>query len=686
MKTPPFLLSIALLFWGWQTELLLFAIVMAVILEGARFIPFKWEFSFSELQRISDLCSIILIGMVIYLFMTYYFMDILFTLLQWLPFTFFPLILSQCYSTSDTFDVRALFLTLRRKNHRTQKSPVMVNLTYPYFIMCILGAGAANVRTNGFYLGFLILASWALWVLRSKRYSAAIWISILGLAGIIGYAGHLQLHQWQLELERSDLLFRLIFGLYQHTDPYQSVTAIGDIGTVKLSNEVIFRVRSETADTSPLLLREASYNTYQSSSWYAAESIFISIPPEEDEKTWKIQSRTAPPPVPPLEKGGKTSPQSSERERRVTVSSYLINRAAILRLPTGTFRIENLPVGIMTGNQFGSVKVEEGPGLITYRAIFDPHRAIDSPPNKYDLVIPEDEQAVIRQFAEEFALTSKIPEEVFQMLSLLFRENFSYSLDLDRHVQDITPLTDFLLNSRSGHCEYFATATILLLRAAGIPARYAVGYSVDILDRPGKWTVVRGRDAHAWTIVYLNGTWYDFDTTPPSWRPIENAAASPFEWLSDLWSQWSFAFSEWRWREREGGTAKYLGWLLIPLSLILVWRLYKQRRIRRVTTPQEQQIEENQAPGLDSAFYLLEQKFQEAGFTRHPWEPLSHWLKRIERDSSLFALQSLQPILVLHYRYRFDPEGLTLAEKSALKTHVQAWLEQHDTKFGNKPL
>ena len=35
MKTPPLLLAAALLFWGWQTELLLFAIIMAAILEGA---------------------------------------------------------------------------------------------------------------------------------------------------------------------------------------------------------------------------------------------------------------------------------------------------------------------------------------------------------------------------------------------------------------------------------------------------------------------------------------------------------------------------------------------------------------------------------------------------------------------------------------------------------------------------
>ena len=42
-----------------------------------------------------------------------------------------------------------------------------------------------------------------------------------------------------------------------------------------------------------------------------------------------------------------------------------------------------------------------------------------------------------------------------------------------------TKVAEFLLKTRAGHCEHFATATTMLLRAAGVPTRYAVGYSVQ---------------------------------------------------------------------------------------------------------------------------------------------------------------------------------------------------------------
>src|SRR5205807_1199702 len=68
-------------------------------------------------------------------------------------------------------------------------------------------------------------------------------------------------------------------------------------------------------------------------------------------------------------------------------------------------------------------------------------------------------------------------------------------------------LEEFLLNSRAGHCEYFATATTLLLRAAGVPARYAVGFSVQEWSRLEQRYIVRARHAHSWTLAYVNGGW-----------------------------------------------------------------------------------------------------------------------------------------------------------------------------------
>ncbi|RMH82778.1 MAG: transglutaminase domain-containing protein [Calditrichaeota bacterium] len=74
----------------------------------------------------------------------------------------------------------------------------------------------------------------------------------------------------------------------------------------------------------------------------------------------------------------------------------------------------------------------------------------------------------------------------------------------------------FLKENKKGYCTYFAGATTLLLRAAGIPARLVVGYA--IVDRSNKntgWYWVYADQGHAWVEVYFPSYgWVDFDTTP----------------------------------------------------------------------------------------------------------------------------------------------------------------------------
>lgn len=71
----------------------------------------------------------------------------------------------------------------------------------------------------------------------------------------------------------------------------------------------------------------------------------------------------------------------------------------------------------------------------------------------------------------------------------------------------------FLLESRQGYCNYFATAFVLLARAQGIPARYVQGFCVPM--RGKKEAVVYSYMAHAWPEAYLDGIgWIPFEPTP----------------------------------------------------------------------------------------------------------------------------------------------------------------------------
>jgi hypothetical protein len=81
------------------------------------------------------------------------------------------------------------------------------------------------------------------------------------------------------------------------------------------------------------------------------------------------------------------------------------------------------------------------------------------------------------------------------------------------------PIEAFLTRTHKGHCEYFATACVLLLRAQNIPARVATGFYASDWNPQSQSFTVRQCDAHAWAEVWLDGYgWLTLDPTPPDWR------------------------------------------------------------------------------------------------------------------------------------------------------------------------
>ncbi len=192
-------------------------------------------------------------------------------------------------------------------------------------------------------------------------------------------------------------------------------------------------------------------------------------------------------------------------------------------------------------------------------------------------------------------------------MSSFFVDKFSYSTWLGPHKaarNNETALARFLLESRRGHCEYFATATVLLLRELGIPARYAVGYAVHAPS--GHGYVVRERDAHAWCLVWDERTkiWQDFDTTPASWIAVENNHASALQWLSDSWSWVKFQIAKFRWGQVN--LRQYLLWALVPVLAFLLFRIiFRQRRKGRIQAKNNSSGAVIFWPGLDSEFYAL---------------------------------------------------------------------------------
>jgi transglutaminase-like putative cysteine protease len=343
----------------------------------------------------------------------------------------------------------------------------------------------------------------------------------------------------------------------------------------------------------------------------------------------------------------------------------------VLALPGGAFEVDRLAVVGVQKNRLGAVKVEEGLGLVTYTALFTQAGPLDGPPGEADLYIPPQEAAVVARVAADLGLAGGSPAEKVGTIAAYFRRSFRYATWKGERPRKESALEEFLLSSRAGHCEYFATATTLLLRAAGVPARYTVGFSVQEWSRLEQRYIVRARHAHAWALAWVNGAWRDVDTTPAVWAETERSESSFLEPAYDLWSFAVFLFSKWRWGEDDNGVGRYAAWLLIPLVLLLVWRLYSRRRVGREPAASGPAVAVVR-PGQDSEFYLIAERLQSAGLGRRPTESQSAWIDRIHATE-------LAPILNLHYRYRFDPTGLDATERAALRAQTEVWLRDHTT-------
>ena len=102
-------------------------------------------------------------------------------------------------------------------------------------------------------------------------------------------------------------------------------------------------------------------------------------------------------------------------------------------------------------------------------------------------------------------------------------QGYDYTRDFRDRSTD-NPIDDFLFRYRSGHCEYFASAMVLLLRSEGIASRLVTGFLGGDYNPFEGYTMVRDSNAHAWVEAYLPGTgWQIYDPTPPAGRPAEAA-------------------------------------------------------------------------------------------------------------------------------------------------------------------
>ena len=190
----------------------------------------------------------------------------------------------------------------------------------------------------------------------------------------------------------------------------------------------------------------------------------------------------------------------------------------------------------MQKNEYGTLKFLESPNFIQYKVVYDSNSDYYVSPSKADLHIPKNELPAIQKIAQELELEQSSQSEVVETIRNYFKSNFSYTTKLTKPKANTTALEHFLLHKKAGHCEYFATATVLLLRQAGIPARYVTGFGVDEYSSLEEAYIVREKDKHAWASAYLDGKWTVIDNTPSVWLKEDEQNQSFFKSLSDFFA------------------------------------------------------------------------------------------------------------------------------------------------------
>lgn len=96
------------------------------------------------------------------------------------------------------------------------------------------------------------------------------------------------------------------------------------------------------------------------------------------------------------------------------------------------------------------------------------------------------------------------------------KTHYRYSLRVP-YVHGKDPILAFLLEHKTGYCEYFASAMALLLKSLGVETRIVLGYCGREYNEIGDYYVIRNMDAHTWVEVYIPRMgWVSFDPTPLS--------------------------------------------------------------------------------------------------------------------------------------------------------------------------
>ena len=295
-----------------------------------------------------------------------------------------------------------------------------------------------------------------------------------------------------------------------------------------------------------------------------------------------------------------------------------------------------------------------------------------APSGRYFLQLPELDPR-IRALAD--SLTAGLPTQYDRVVAIQRHlRSFRYTLDLPATAREAT-LEHFLFERRAGHCEYFSTAMVVLLRAAGIESRNVNGFLGGEWNDFGGYLVVTQNQAHSWVEAWFpEYGWVTFDPTPAGAGAGERSSSwfwpgrIFFDGIQHRWNKWvldynlqsqSGLFQRWsrllgspRVEAAVGEAAERAGrslWGPAALLLALVVGFWWVRRGRR-GVPRETRI-----------YLRLRESCDRAGVRVSPGLTPLALVTRI-RETRAASADAAQRVVDLYLRARFGHQPLADGE------------------------
>jgi transglutaminase-like putative cysteine protease/Ca2+/Na+ antiporter len=255
----------------------------------------------------------------------------------------------------------------------------------------------------------------------------------------------------------------------------------------------------------------------------------------------------------------------------------------------------------------------------------------------------------IRQLAQQITAGRALPMAKVMAVTEWLRGTHTYTTDLKRNPDVVDPLEDFLFYESAGHCEYFATATAILLREVGIPTRYINGFLGGEWNDLNKQITIRDNRAHSWTEAYLGPLgWVRVDSTPVASRVSRmGRLRQVFDSIELFWSRWIIQYDASRQLDLAKRLGRQLGmergqrrqtahfqpnYRLISTVLVIIGAVVVAWRLRRRWQPGEQAASKRATRGGPPVFRLYHKtldRLSARGWSRQPTETPDEFATRL---------------------------------------------------------